>query len=343
MKKLAVTFVALAVMTGMAAAQTNTSEPSQVDVTVTSTSAIDVHPANLDYTTAEVGEQNTTSDRGFTAVDLENTGSENVTKIWADADTPSNDPFGTGGASEYNSGNFLEIKPNSGVLSGDTSAYHAVNRVEFITNNTSEIPSWIDVDGQFDSTGVNDGDVFVGALRAGDEEYYFAIPTQSAGTCDGASGGSGEDILRLAQVPHTDTQIGTYDFTDSGTDWEQHPISTLTSSTTGFGITGDVNTSDGTASGVTIEVDGSNRTYDLLTKCDVANPRVVRTRYNVDYDDGDVQGDGQTTQYLFNAPSNPNELAPGDFVTMDVAIRIPRGVAQGAVSQGNLRVKVTTD
>ncbi len=351
----AILTVAVLMFSSTAVAQDAT-ENSTVNVTVTSEIAIDVHPENLNFPSASVGSQVTTSDRGFTAIEVENIGSEYIDKIWLNATKPSDDPFGTGIPDNYDAANFLQVRPNnqSGLLTGDSDDFHYVNRVEF--GSTTDYPSYIDVDGQFNSA--NPDDVIVGRLRLADEEYFYAIPVGSDGTCDGTStdfdGGSG--IIRIGNTSHTSDRLGTVDFDDtadvqSSIDWTEYSINELSSSD--YGITG---AGPDTPNGVNLWKDKGtasevNRTYDLLTICDTSKsaastPHVVRTRYNPEAGGADdlTTANSQAAQYILNAGvTTSNMLTPGDGVTIDTAVEVPQGVSEGDVSQGTVTVLVTAN
>ena len=61
------------------------------------------------------------------ALEVENIGSENVSKIWVNTTMPSSNPFASGDNSNYDPGNFIAVS----ITSGGGSDYYFVNRVEF--------------------------------------------------------------------------------------------------------------------------------------------------------------------------------------------------------------------
>ncbi|MBC5793081.1 MAG: hypothetical protein H8Z69_03515 [Nanohaloarchaea archaeon] len=342
----ALAVLSLVAMSGSAAAQGN--ESSTVDVSVSSKVAVDVKPASLTYSDIGVGTQSTASDRNFKAVEVENIGSEYVDRVWVNSTSPSDSPFGSGSASQYDAGNFLQVKPAnySTKLSGDDKDFHYVNRKEFIANedNNAQVPSYIQTDGQWTLAGsastTDPTNVWVGRMRMGDSNYFFAIGSASS-SCD--TDNTGTPVMRIANTPQDDDQIGTVDFSNSGDDWTQYNI---TSSTTDYGLTGSgptdingVNLSLGTGAS---EV---NRTYDVLTDCDDSNPHVIRTRYNAQAGDAsDLTTDGVRTSYLLSSVGNSGGmLEPGNAVTINTAVEVPQGVAQGSVGQGKLTVLITAD
>lgn len=321
-----------------AALEQNATESATVDVTVQSDVAVDVHPTNLAYTDATVGSQDNKSDSGYASVDVYNTGSLYIDRIWLNTSTPSSDPFGTGSANSYNAGNFFMVKPNnaSELLNGDSTNYHYVNRVEFTHNlsQDSEVPSYLDTTPiQSVNYGANDKGVYTGRFRVGSKDYMFVIASGTSGTstCDSTSG---SPVLRVANTPQTDTQVGTTDFSDSGTDYTQYNI---TSQVGTYGIADDVPAGQ---AGVVL----GNREYDVLTKCQVNNAEAIRTRYNVEAGDAsDLATNGARTQFLLSGDTASTQLEPGSTVTFDTAVQVPRGVAAGSVTQGDITVVISAD
>lgn len=334
-----------------AAASNDAVEDSNVNVTVTSDVAVDVHPTNLAFTDQAVGTQNNESDQGFTSIDLLNTGSEYVSDVWMNVSKPSSDPFGSGSAAAYDSGNFFQVKPNnaSELLSGNIDVYHYANRVEFIypATNGAQVPSYIQWDGDIDGSSTSASNVYIGRFRAAEEAYNFVIHAP-AGTCDGSESSTDQAMLRVADTPQTDTQVGTTDFTDSGgSDYTDYNI---TGSTSGgaYGVIED--DGDGTYTGLALAISSDElgdvtREYDVLTQCDSGTPQVIRTRYNVEAGDaGDLaNGPGVRSQYLLSGTTEGQQLPPGDSVTFDTAVEIPRGVAQGDVTEGDITFKISAD
>ena len=118
-----------------------------IDMAVTSAVQLDVKPEALNYPQMEVGQRKINSERDFTSLNLQNTGSEYIDSIWASASTPENDPFrqGVSGASgdsdsltdAHDAGNFMQIRPQNAsgsldnAINSDVTGYHFLNRKEF--------------------------------------------------------------------------------------------------------------------------------------------------------------------------------------------------------------------
>jgi hypothetical protein len=337
-------------MAGTATAQVseNKTESGDVTVDVSSTIAVDVQPANLNYPNAEPGVRNQTSARGFGAIEVHNTGSLAIDNMWLNASTPNQDPFGQGDSTIHDAGNFLQVQPGDD-LQGDQDDYHFINRKEYSWSNTdrgvagttydTDVPAFIQLP---DSNGWSNADV--GSFRRGNESIYYAINTNS-GSCNGGSA-----TMRVGNVSSTDDRLGTVDFTDSTEyGWIEYTTSDLTSSA--YGIT------SGPASGEPSMVTGESGValnwtnsaaddkplYDVLTTCsgDQGQPHTVRTRYNINaLESNDLTSDGQQAESLIN-PDNSNPMQPGEMKTINTAIEVPEGTAAGSIGDGVLRVYVT--
>lgn len=342
--------VLLGLSTSAAALSQNATQSSEVNVSVTSEVAVDLHPQSLEYEATDVGALNTTTDRGFDQLTLENVGSEYIDNIWVNATTPSSDPFGTGNANNYDAGNFLVLKPNnaSGKLVGNSDVYNFVNRVEFGTYTQAEIPSYINapadgsyVDANGDAlSGVQN--ITVGRFRIGDEEYFWAIPLGNSDPGTAQCDGGGLNTLYVAKEPHTASDTVPVDFTDgngfpaiSGTDYETYNI-TETGEVSGGGVT---------ETQLELTADGSNqRNYGLITSCPAGASELTRTRYNIEAGGAsDLSTEEGATDYLLDTSVDGEMLQPGEFVEFDVGIEVPRGVPEGSVTSGKLTVSVTAD
>lgn len=365
-KKLAAAMVALLTlgMTASAAAQISgddASGESEINVTVSSSTALDVRPSSLDFTGLSVGTQQT-EDNGtnkFGALELENIGSEYIDRVWASATKHNDDPFATGNPGEYNAGNFLQIKPANSTaktsVRGNTSTYHYVNRVEYANswkNERGSIPSYIEA--APGNVGGSD-DTYVGRFRAGDEWYFWVIPVGSDDVCDGSQAGSFNEI-RVGNSAHSANSAvtdGTTDFTDSGPG--NYTTYDIVSGSGAYGIAAnEPATHTGVRLNFTDSGDTFYREYDVLTACDTSKAEIdqaqaVRTRYNVQAGDSqDLTAGSQTgnrTQFLLSADSaNPGRmLLPGEGISIDTAIEVPQGVPQGEVTSGTLTFFVTSD
>jgi len=332
---LATSFFILALAVGMASTATaaDDNEETNVTVTVSAETALDVKPDDLQYSSAEVGSRVNNSDNGFDAVKVENTGSEDISQIWLDTTMPSTDPFGQGDSQAHNSANFLQIKPrdnSANAIRGDATTYHYIQRAEFFESNTPLIETGDD----WNSEGYSDFEI--GRMRLGSDEFYYVI-ANDGGNCDGS--GSPSAKMRVADTATTPSGLGTYDFSDSGSDYTEYNITTASNSA--YGIS---------QSTVTLDNGTETHEYDIMTACassvssDFDEPHILMNRYNIEAGGAtDLQAnDGTVTEQIYRSTSDSDDLNPGASFTVDVAVQVPRGVPQGQLSEGTMTVKAKT-
>ncbi len=336
-------------LSGSAASITSdANETTDVNVTITSEVAIDVEPNVLQYSSIDVGTQQTVTDRNFGGVTIENTGSEYIDKVWVNASVPQSRPFGTGRPTNYDAGNFLQIRPRmntTGVAGSSVGEYHFVNRREFGMPEGS-VPTYIvapasevsfDSGATVSSTG---GDVVVGRFRRGQEHIWFIIASPDGSTCDNSGNPTPGPMIRVGDTSSTPNRLGTVDFTDDNSgEWTEYQIAENSASTT-YGIAN---------SAVTLQWSNPNEDprYDVLTTCDTTdeNSNVVRTRYAIDYDGTtDLVTNGYQSEYVIDAGVTAgNMLLPGGTVPLQTAIEVPTGVAEGQVELGTLNLVATAN
>ena len=333
-------FTILAFTLGMVATTTavtsDTSSENDVTANVTSTIALDVKPESLDYPSLTVGQLEQQSDRGFSGVEIANTGSEYIDQVWLGTSYPDTDPFGTGNPGAYNAGNFMTVKPDNSTslnILGNDSVYHYVNRVEYEDSN---VPSIINLPDSIDGSSVaND---HVGQARFGDQWIYWYLPTYNGDICDGSSTGDLNKI-RIGTAPSDQNELGSYDFTNSS-QFTEYDIADA-SGTSKYGI---VNSS------VTFDLANgeSDQSYDLLTACpgstNVDTAQIVLNKYNVAFNTTtDVVSDGSESTYQLDTTTPSDMLQPDQSFTVNTAMNVPRGVSAGQVGAGSLTIYATAD
>ncbi len=134
---LLLTFGILAILAIPVAAGTEAGN-STVGATIQSQTWVDLSRSSMSWTTTVDPGSKPSCDTASDCIDtglghnvygleIENIGSENVSKIWVNTTMPSSNPFASGGTSSYDPGNFIAVSTTSGGASG----YYFVNRVEF--------------------------------------------------------------------------------------------------------------------------------------------------------------------------------------------------------------------
>ncbi|MFB6204366.1 MAG: hypothetical protein ABEJ75_01840 [Candidatus Nanohaloarchaea archaeon] len=316
-------------MVGSATAQTSeATDNSTVSVSIGSKIAIDISPTALDFGSITPGNEDSTATIGsgevVGAIELENTGSENITHVWLNASTPTSKPFGTGTPSAYDSGNFMMVKTGNGDITGVTAYqnFTYVNRKEF--NETSTLP-YIFVPGE-GSTAQNWS---YGRFRVGDQEFFWAVnvTNRAAGTGQCVTG---NNDFRLGVSAHNQTATGSNDFTDPAEYYSFSVTDVGTSGTNPYLVTG-------------VELNGSvlsgHRNYDVVLNC--GNPTwAMRTHFNIGPGTLDLSTSGSAAEFLVSSTNTYGEAAlqPGEHFTVNVSMQVPLGVATGSPINGYLRV-----
>ena len=319
-KKIAVLLAGLTVlgMVGQASAQVQNDTEADIDVQISEKTAIDISPENLDFGNLAPGETATeaTGDNGVTysALEVENAGSSNISQLYFNTSAPDTNPFGTGVASNYDVGNWIQIAPQETEMPGipDASNHVFVSRVDF---NESNDLSYVNVPDNFN----------YGRFRVGNEEYFWAVDASgTSGTAGGCATGTG--TFRVGNTAHARDTTGTVDLSSTGGD------------VTGYEVS-DVN---GNYGGVA-SVDVGSRTYDVLVNCEGDSTKTVRTRYNPEPLGVDVSGLSGVADYILDSTNGGEAMFPGEHFTTNVSLNVPRGVAAtGGSETGTLTVVAST-
>lgn len=318
--------------TATVTAQTdNLSDDSDVNVTVSAETSVDMDPESLVYGDVFPGDAQLEDDNNITRVQVENVGSNPVDRVYMSADTPTSNGFGTGDATNYLSSNFLEINvsDNAGFnFGGSINAYDYpvfVNRKEYAEINDL---SYIFVE--------DEASWEYGRFRVGENEYFWALrnTTDISGTTD--------TVIRVGRTAHNQSSTGTQDFTNGG-DGSRYDEYTITDTGT--------NTDIGTATNVLVGNNGeditataaNHREYDLVVKTSTTGNGVyvVRSRFDTNSEGVDLSTGG-ASNYIFDSASG-DRLQPGDSFQVGTSVRVPRGVAAGEVANGLLTVTVESD
>ncbi len=212
----------------MAAAQDVQSQDSEIDVSVTDVTQLDVRPELLEYNSVSPGDFRTASDvNGYTHLDISNIGSTRIAQVYAEADKSTRNAFASGydtGASagneraKHNTGDFVQISVETAASEqpyglnqfpeaiNSNDAFnghppHYVSRTEYFYENENQVPEFLTT-----TSGSYGTDYLVGKIREGDVEYYVEASLDDTSEPTVTS-------FRIGQAPHTPTQLGTTDLT----------------------------------------------------------------------------------------------------------------------------------
>ena len=259
--------VAVLLAVGVTKAAT-TAGNATVDINVASKTAVDVTPTAISWSGIQPG-----SVTGETAIELENIGSVNVTKIWFNTTYEGSNPYGTGLNGNYDAANFLQLSNES------NGNFYFVNRVEY---NQSKWPIYLTTPS---------GAVSSGRFREGNHEWFWALVPGASGKCNATDAefylasdtGSGATISGA----HNETQNGDTDLTDGEV---AHTMSVGTSPLNNWGYT---------------QVSINGHDYDVVVSSDCNE--VVFNHWNKDL--AGASDASTNTEYLLQETFTPGELA----------------------------------
>jgi hypothetical protein len=288
----------------------NATDTATVTVTLAMRTIVDISPSIMTWTVdpgavcgRDISGSTCNETTGnFRAVQIENIGSRNITRIWFNTTMPTQSPFATGDTSQTDSGNYVVMTQNESVAT----PFYFVKRVEY--NSTRDIWYLTDPDGNMPP---NVSKFTYGRFHNGSEEYFWFIDKPSTGLCNESS------YIRIGNTAHTQSATGSVDFSDAS----QYDEITLTPGTTY--ATGDINT--GPLDGYSVAV--SNTT--------AAGCRVMFSHWFKDYPFDTLS----EAVYSFDSTTNP--LVPGDSIAKLIGVIVPYGIHEGASGQGTLTVLVT--
>lgn len=285
--KFPVLFLLFFLATGFVSAdQVNATQTISIVVTVSETTIVTVTPLTLNWTSVDPGTEGTEK-----AIQIENIGSTNITKIWFNNTAPSSLPFGSSNPSLHNAGNFIAIRKNQ------TGALHYFSNL--IEYNESELiyltlPTNYNTHGRF---------------RSASSEYFWALQNGTSGNCSNGT-------FYIGVVPHNSTQDGTLTLTSCAL------------SLTGTGTSGcrsgsltEISSQYGSAD-VMVGMDGgayTGQNYTVLVKntCD----QVTFYHWNID-----APG---ASSFSNNEAFSNSTIYPGGNILANVVARVPYGTPVG--------------
>lgn len=280
----------------------NSTQEMTIQVQVAEKTLVSIHPTYLSWIGAEA--QNPGTGVNITkAIQIENIGSTNITKIWLNTTYPDDSPFGTGDPLEYNAGNFVVIRKNE---SG--SLFYYANKMEY---NESELiyltlASGVDTHGRF---------------RNGNKEYFWALSEDAAG-----SGNCTNGTFYIGTNPHNETEDGTTALTSC-----EALTETNANASCRYGALNEIVGTPWNYADVTVDNCSQtcwNYTIAVHASCD----RVLFYHWNKD---APGASSASHPEYL-----RDGTLYPGANIIANVGIRVPYGTAAGTVTPGTLTVIV---
>ena len=308
-----------------------------VDVNISKKTIIDIQPSSFSWgqgagvdVGAVAGPENESNKYG--RIQIENLGSENISKVWFNTSVPSQRPFGTGNSGAYDPGNFIALDSNDSTV---TDFNQFVNRREFGIDKPGNSKDIIYLD--------TPADWDFGRFRTAGKEYFWTLD-EGAGSVTDLTG----NTFRIGINHHDQTQQGTtaLDGPCSGGDGStgsnqcnEYTLSTTTPDSTTWAFT-DVEVG-------ALDDDGtSGREYcAVMNESEVTSnnrPSIYFIKWNKGFP-GTDQGDcAQVTNYTVGGSSGTDALVPGDWITRNIRARIPFGVVSDQLNTGSMYVLATS-
>jgi hypothetical protein len=317
---LAAALILLLTLSASAQSNVTTSDTIQLWVRVAQKTMVDIQPDNLGWDGVQPGtETNASQLWGWPskkpAVQIENIGSTNISRIWFNATYPASNPFGTGRSNAYNAGNFVVVKSNSSAAA----PYFFPNLIEY---NESEMI--------YLQLPTLNGPWAHGRFRAANKEYFWAINV-SGGNC------SKKPMFRIGKNPHNASLLGSVDLRDAAC--ELNLNGTAAGSTCRRGTLTRTNRAPYTGNNMWSYADvaiGTNAAYENYTvavywNC-TSKVKIMFYKWNMD-------APGAQESAKHPAYFSATTLKPGDHIIGNVKLRIPYGTAYGNIT-GSLTATV---
>ncbi len=368
MLALLVAMTAILATSNVSADVADDSEDLNVSVEVASQTWIDIAPDHIRWYNVNPGADSTNftdEERGTTnheGIVIRNIGSTDIKTVWFNASYPSSLPYGTGTLGNYDTANFVLLSQAD--IDGNNSDQTDLVRYYYI--NKKEYPeaerSYIDADTYDIVAGRNipylqtmhpetssDKNVTIGRLRDGENEYFWALLENDNSDCNRTAGSSEHPTFRIGLAPHNETYVGDIDLTagcEAGLTCEE--------------ITTWNGQGDDYYYGV-LDLD-SNRWKGAVVKLDIDCQGITFVTWNKDLamDTITNPADNSANYWLANATSysgsnfpqgvdlgddsrSTEVLAPGEYYTGWLKLRLPWGIPAGYLDTGTITVLVSTN
>ncbi len=338
------------------------SEDLNVSVEIASQTWIDIAPDHIKWYNVNPGtdttnftdeERSTTNHEGIV---VRNIGSTRIYTVWFNATYPSSLPYGTGTLSNYDTANFVllsqaDIDGNSSDQT-ELNRYYYINKVEYAESERTRIDASTynilygrNIPYLQTVHPTTTANVTIGRLRDGPNEYFWAIEEDEGGECN-ATGTDTDPAFYIGLDPHNDTHVGDIDL--SSTCETLGTCEDITSWTEiGDEYVGYLSETVNRWKGAVVILGTDCKSVKLVTwNKDLAGDRIAAdanywlanssTNYPSagDFPQGtDLQADTVSSEYL----------APGEYYTGWLKLRLPWGIPEGTLNTGTITVIASTD
>jgi len=313
----------LGIFMGVASAQfggnltANESDYINITVNVSVSCMIDLQPAAFAWhgvPPGGVGDNDTEIlGPGYFALQIENIGSRNISKVWFNATYPSASPFARGNTSYTDAGNYVVLSNITNSTQPGPKNFWFINRAEY--NETRQLVYLRDPAGNLPP----DSSTYTyGRFRNASDEYFWMID-KTKGSCNESG-----TQLWIASDAHTQEQTGTTNFQNHaiGGNFTVTTLNNYNQNPYSFAV-GNVNSSS--------PLDG----YAVAISSDCT---VFFSRWNRDYP---FSFSGTRAVYADDVVGSTGDLLPGDSFALAVKVYVPYGIYEGVSNPGKIWAIVT--
>lgn len=294
----------------------NDSQTSTVVVNIADQTYINIDPSDFYWTGVAPGDvgDGTTEVHGYTAIQVENIGSNNISNIWFNATYPSIRPFATGSHAYYDSGNFVVIGREG------EDKYYFPNRVDY--NESRSLVYLKDPGG---NRPPDAGSYHYGRFRNTTKEYFWFVDKTGSAPADYCN--ETGTTFYLGDAPHTQGDSGSIDFSSCSGNLVSEPGTNVDSCRVGTLTNVELGSPWAWAD---VRVGTENYTVAVNYACD----KTMWIRWNMDA----PGARGSKNAEMFWNSSVNGALVPGNSTVANMRVYIPYGVHMGNISSGTITV-----
>lgn len=338
------------------------SEDLNVSVQIASQTWIDIAPDHIRWYNVNPGtdstnftdmERSTTDHEGIV---VRNIGSTDIYTVWFNASYPDDLPYGTGDINEYDTANFVLLSKAD--LIGNSSAdvlstdYYYINKVEYAEAERQLIGSAVHVTNGRNIPYLKTDDptstsnVTIGRLRDGENEYFWAIVEDADGDCD-QTAAEAKPKFYIGLAPHNETHVGDIDLR-SGCQGTTCEVNASTMEDSGSNYYTFLSLDQNRWRGAVVKLATDCQSISVITwNRDMAgdkiqNPADKSANYwlaNSSGYSGTLFPQGID---LGDDSRSADILAPGEYYTGWIKLRLPWGIPYGTLDEGTITVIAST-